>query len=130
MDKPEEEPMLIALERLRGCPSEVPDEFWPPDNCKKSCRKGGKASAGATNEVPDPDTSSVASHLGSSDALGDLSNETDTETAGEVTDPDPDSLMLVSGPTEPQGSFDPPRSQWAGCLRERQQKRMMSAVGI
>ena len=35
VDKPEEEAILVALNRLRRCPSEVSDEFWPPDKQKK-----------------------------------------------------------------------------------------------
>ena len=30
IDKPEEDAILVALDRLRQCPSEVPDTFWPP----------------------------------------------------------------------------------------------------
>ena len=30
VDRPQDEPILVALERLRRCPDEVPDEFWPP----------------------------------------------------------------------------------------------------
>ena len=30
VDKPQEEPILVALDRLRRCPEGVPDVFWPP----------------------------------------------------------------------------------------------------
>ena len=30
VDKPGEEPVLVALERLRRCPEEVGDDCWPP----------------------------------------------------------------------------------------------------
>ena len=30
VDKPHEEPILVALNRLRSCPNEVKGEFWPP----------------------------------------------------------------------------------------------------
>ena len=30
VDKPDEEPILVALERLRRCPEEIGDECWPP----------------------------------------------------------------------------------------------------
>ena len=30
VDKPEEDTILVAVDRLRRCPSEVPDAFWPP----------------------------------------------------------------------------------------------------
>ena len=31
MDKPEDELLLVAIDRLRRCPDEVADTFWPPD---------------------------------------------------------------------------------------------------
>ena len=34
MDRPEEEPILIALDCLRRCPEEVGEEFWQPDTGK------------------------------------------------------------------------------------------------
>ena len=30
VDKPEEDTILVAVDRLRQCPSEVPDTFWTP----------------------------------------------------------------------------------------------------
>ena len=32
IDKPHDEPIRVALDRLRRCPAEVPNEFWPPKN--------------------------------------------------------------------------------------------------
>ena len=29
VDRPAEEPILVLLERLRRCPEEIPDRFWP-----------------------------------------------------------------------------------------------------
>ena len=34
IDKPNEDPMLVALDRLRRCPKEITEEFWPPDKPK------------------------------------------------------------------------------------------------
>ena len=31
VDQPQDEPILVALDRLRRCPEEIPDEFWPKD---------------------------------------------------------------------------------------------------
>ena len=31
VDTPQEEPILVSIQRLKQCPSEIPDEFWPPD---------------------------------------------------------------------------------------------------
>ena len=36
VDRPQEEPILVALQRLRRCSDEIPDEFWPPAKSKKS----------------------------------------------------------------------------------------------
>ena len=38
VDRPQDEPILVALQRLRRCPDEVGDEFWPPDSQKKRGR--------------------------------------------------------------------------------------------
>ena len=35
VDKPEEDTILVAVDRLRQCPSEVPDTFWPPPKQRK-----------------------------------------------------------------------------------------------
>ena len=50
VDRPEEEPLLVALERLRRCPAEVGAEFWPPE--KKGSRKKAKKVAGCTTHQP------------------------------------------------------------------------------
>ena len=31
----EEEPILVAIDKLRRCPAEIADEYWPPDKKKK-----------------------------------------------------------------------------------------------
>ena len=43
VDRPEAEPLLVVVERLRRCPEEMGTEFWPPD--KRSRRNNGKAAA-------------------------------------------------------------------------------------
>ena len=35
VDKPEAEPLLVAVDRLRRCPDEIPDTFWPPDSPRR-----------------------------------------------------------------------------------------------
>lgn len=35
VDRPSEEPILVSLERLRRCPDEIPDCFWPGGSPKK-----------------------------------------------------------------------------------------------
>ena len=36
VDKPEEELLLVAVDRLRRCPQEISDTFWPPDSPRKN----------------------------------------------------------------------------------------------
>jgi len=38
VDKPQEEPILVAMDRLRRCPEEVGDNFWPDKNPQKRGR--------------------------------------------------------------------------------------------
>ena len=38
VDRPEEEPILVAIDRLRRCPAELADDFWPPDRAKRKSR--------------------------------------------------------------------------------------------
>ena len=40
VDCPQEDAILVALNRLRRCPLEVGDEFWPPD--KKAAKRASK----------------------------------------------------------------------------------------
>ena len=48
VDRPQDEPILVALDRLRRCPDEIADEYWPPD------KKKSKAHCQATvpSDVP------------------------------------------------------------------------------
>ena len=45
VDRPQDEPILVALQRLRRCPDEVPDECWPPDKARKKNTKKQRAAA-------------------------------------------------------------------------------------
>ena len=40
VDRPEEESTLVAIDRLRRCPPELADEFWPP---RRNRKRGGPA---------------------------------------------------------------------------------------
>ena len=42
VDRPEEEPILVSLDRLRKCPAEIGEEFWPPGR-KQRPKKGSGA---------------------------------------------------------------------------------------
>ena len=35
VDRPEEEPVLVSIDRLRRCPREFGEGFWPPDRSRK-----------------------------------------------------------------------------------------------
>ena len=37
VDRPREEPILVALERLQKCPPDLAGDYWPPDK-----RRGGE----------------------------------------------------------------------------------------
>ena len=44
VDRPQDEPILVASGHLRRCPSEVPDTFWPPAK-KRRTHSGPQVSA-------------------------------------------------------------------------------------
>ena len=56
VDRPQDEPILVALDRLRRCPEEIPDEFWPKD--KKSKRYDNLNSPPQDVHVPSDKTGS------------------------------------------------------------------------
>lgn len=57
VDRPQDEPILVALQRLRRCPDEVGDEFWPPDNRtkKRKSRPTSERNAVDVNESVEED---------------------------------------------------------------------------
>ena len=157
VDRPEEDAILVAVDRLRRCPSEVPDVFWPPDKRKKTSKKKGQsaishpggsliasdahqASGGVSN--CDPAGREFAVSDGSSEVTGssdpqvcDDSQELEQpgQTAGaDVVEVDGElgtRTATQSSATQP-GVGVPGRSKWAGRLRRKRQKRVFSAVGI
>ena len=50
IDRPEEETVFVALDRLRHCPTEVPELFWPPD--RRKSRKEKSATSKGVEEEP------------------------------------------------------------------------------
>ena len=95
VDKPQEEPILVALSRLRRCPDEIPDEFWPADATKPKRGRPRK-------RPPAP---------------------MDTTSEDELSD-DPELALVESSPLEPSTEVTPPgesqpspSSKWAGRLR-------------
>ena len=61
---PESEPILVALNRLRRCPDEISDEFWPPTS--KKCPRKKKAA-----EPLEP-ADGTEDHMGEVDKLTEL----------------------------------------------------------
>ena len=50
VDCPQEDAILVTLDRLRRCPPEVGDEFWPPD--KKAAKRASKKPKSKTAGQP------------------------------------------------------------------------------
>ena len=85
VDRPAEEPILVPLDRLRKCPQEIGEEFWPP-NRKKQVRKSSRDTASENREVGSTDRATLAE--GSSDREAVVSNVSMPKTAaGEVEAP-------------------------------------------
>ena len=55
MNRPEEESLHVSLSRLRRCPEQIEDGFWPPDSQRKGCKqtRGIRKSKSATPENTD-----------------------------------------------------------------------------
>ena len=55
MDQPDRDAIQVSLERLRKCPEEVADGFWPPDKVKSRAKttrkKTTQAQEGLSNTV-------------------------------------------------------------------------------
>jgi len=45
VDRPEAEPILVAIDRLRRCPEELGNDFWPPDRTKRKTKVTSTAPA-------------------------------------------------------------------------------------
>ena len=50
VDRPQDEPLLVAVDRLRQCPEELNDEYWPPAKGKPARKPTKKPPA---SEGPD-----------------------------------------------------------------------------
>ena len=50
IDQPEKDTILVALDRLCHCPSEVAELFWPPDR-RKSRKEKSTTSKGVEEEL-------------------------------------------------------------------------------
>ena len=53
IDRPQDEPIRVALQRLRQCPDEFPNEYWLPDKPRKRGPKSqvqGQQKADQANE--------------------------------------------------------------------------------
>ena len=97
VDRPQEEPILMSLQRLRRCPEEIGDEFWPPSKPRK--RKGQKP--------PDPPQDSE-----DLDEILDASTEKSEESPGET----PDATPMEKSKESPAAKTQPIK-KWSGRLR-------------
>ena len=137
IDRPEEDPVLVVVDRLRNCPTEAPDVFWSPKKSKSAANFGGKADTSqgsqsltrkhsngfampATSEVqpvPGEDLSSRAPESPSD--TGVESNEMDNtavnnEGISTQTERAPDTLTGGCLETSPK---EKKTIKWSGCLR-------------
>ena len=58
VDRPQEEPILVALQRLRHCADEIPEEYWPPGKRQKSRHATSRSLA---ETVPGDDSGGMVS---------------------------------------------------------------------
>ena len=100
VDRPGEEPILVALERLRRCPKEVADEFWPPDKVRKGTKTHKRGSTEENTGVvtsegtgPGPEPQSAAERKKNRAAVPQQSSAPAKEALG-ITDLHPDSELL------------------------------------
>ena len=147
VDKPEEDTIRVSLDRLRRCPVEAPDQFWPPD--KTARRKKGRLmqsppSGRPKTDVPDAGGTpgmdgevtgeTLSSDLPDSVELDDPAKRcgkaacTLAETGGqegfvnEETIPDAQDTTKTSAETR--------KSKWAGRLRKNPLKRVESVADV
>ena len=80
IDRPQEEGIRVALNRIRRCPDPIPNVFWPVKEKRNSSRRPSGKKA-ATENVSGPETSDVATSVwrgrlrGSSTAVEDAHPE-------------------------------------------------------
>ena len=143
VDKSEEDAILVAVDRLRRCPSEVSNEFWPPAKLKGKRKKVTDPSqvkvgipTTAFTQDEDLDTDLLLSDV--TQSSGPSTQKPDSEEAGVFLGPHwSDVNEVTSGPDEKKGNeqhtrdMDQDTSQltvktnngkWAHCLRRRPQR--------
>ena len=106
VNRPEEEPLLVSLARLRRCPQEVAeDQFWPTRGAKRQRRS--KRAAARKNKPADPTDmeSTQNSSLPNTPTPEILGTRDTTEPAVEDPDAITDKKQMVG--------------RWAGRLRPR-----------
>ena len=71
VDRPQEEPILVALDRLRKCPAEIPDEYWPPDkNTRKKRSRALRHSTTPENECNSSNAGTASTSIPDTETLG------------------------------------------------------------
>ena len=61
VDIPQSEPILVSLDRLRRCPEEVGDEFWPPGRTPKKTHQSPARQAGPIQQLTEKELRSQES---------------------------------------------------------------------
>ena len=97
VDRHESEPILVSLGRLRHCPDEIGNEFWPPSKVRKATRQTQGGQVDLTR--PPPMEAAVQTSLGAP-TVEELFRELGSNsTAEEDGDSPPDSRHLKRGGT-------------------------------
>ena len=94
VDRPEEEPMLVSVDRLRRCPRELGDEFWPPDKGGQWQRKTAApvsvlSALDEEEETGASDNPEVMRHANNG---REVATQLDTELVSENRDPGDDTI--------------------------------------
>ena len=112
VDRPQDEPLLVALDRLRQCPEELTDEFWPPAKGKPSQKPLKKSPTSETTDCSREATQVPVADHG-------LVEETGTDIPGVSQDGTDVSPVSARAPEREPG-------KWTGRLRRNPRKKNQS----
>ena len=131
LDRLQEEPILIALDRLRKCPAEIPDECWPPNkNTRKKRSRALRHSTTPENECNSSNAGTASTSIPDTETLGleslfkEMPGQKPEKSTGHtlLTARDSQAPKPVDGKTLPSTQFGHTRGsgaggKWAGRLR-------------
>lgn len=75
VDKPEEDTIRVSLDRLRRCPEEASDQFWPPDKVTRRRKNGSKLTPSSSQLRANPSDVGVTPRIGGGETDQTLSFE-------------------------------------------------------